>query len=81
MIIEKKQLITIDIFYYRSDYSNIIQEFIWQTIDVAPELRRTHKFLSYWHSNIDAVIQEVLISINERNYGKYRTVDAFLKVH
>jgi len=81
MIIEKKQLITIDIFYYRPDYSNILQEFIWQTTDVVPELRRTHKFLNYWHGNINAVVQEVLISINERNYGKYRSVDAFLKVH
>ena len=81
MLIKNQKLITIDIFYYRPDYSNILQEFLWQTTDVAPELRRTHKFLNYWHSNINAIVQEVLISINERNYGKYRSVDAFLKVH
>ena len=81
MILKKLQLVTIDIFYYRPDYTSIIQEFLWQTEDIVPDLRRTHKFLNHWHQNIDAVVQEVQISINERKYGTYRNVDTFLKIH
>ena len=34
---------------------------IWQTDDVRPEYPRVHKFLNYWHDNIDAVIEEIEI--------------------
>jgi uncharacterized protein Usg len=81
MLLNKKQLVTIDIFYYRPDYRNLIQEFIWQISDNVPGLRRTHKFLNYWHYNIDAVVQEVMISIDERKYGTYKNVDTFLNMH
>jgi uncharacterized protein Usg len=81
MLIRSRQLVTIDIFYYRPDYQNLIQEFIWQTEDLVPELSRTHTFLNYWHKNIDAVVQEVLLSVNDKRIGSYRSVDAFLKLN
>ena len=48
------------------DYTHILQEFIWQTSDFRPEYPRVHKFLNYWHDNIEAVISEVNIA---DNYG------------
>jgi uncharacterized protein Usg len=81
MLIRSKQLVTIDIFYYRPDYANLIQEFIWQTEDLVPELQRVHKFLDHWHRNIDAVVQEVLLSVDDRRIASYRSVDAFLKLN
>lgn len=62
----KKNLVTVDIFYYVPDYT-IIQEFVWQTEDVVPEIPRVHKFLHYWKENIDAAIQEILISYSDNN--------------
>ena len=56
MIIRRKSLVTVDILYWMPDYDNILQEFVWQTKDVVPEIPRVHKFLDYWHKNIDAVI-------------------------
>jgi len=81
LLLNKLQLVTIDIFYYRPDYTNIVQEFLWQVEDTIPEFRRTHKFLNHWHKNIDAVIQEVQICVNERKYGTYRSVDQFLQIN
>lgn len=81
MILRYKQLVTIDIFYYNPDYKSIVNEFIWQTEDLVPELYRTHKFLNYWHKNIDAVVQEVLISVNDRKWGSYSSVDHFLQIN
>lgn len=46
------------------DYTHILQEFIWQTSDVRPEYPRVHRFLNYWHDNIEAVISEVNIADN-----------------
>ena len=62
MIIRKKSLVTVDILYWMPDYENILQQFIWQTKDVVPEIPRVHKFLNYWHDNIDAVISEVKVA-------------------
>ena len=60
----KKHLITVDILYYMPDYSELVQELLWQTSDIIPELPRVHKFLNHWHQNIESVIKEISISHN-----------------
>ena len=62
MIIRRKSLVTVDILYWMPDYENILQQFIWQTKDVVPDIPRVHKFLNYWNNNIDAVISEVKVA-------------------
>jgi uncharacterized protein Usg len=81
IIIRKKQLVTIDIFYYRPDFTNIVQEFIFQHEDLIPELYSTHKFLNHWHKNIDAIVQEVVLMVNDTKYGQYRSIDQFLNLN
>ena len=66
-IIKRKTLITLNVYYWLPDYENLIQQFMWQTMDVKPKYPRVHKFLNYWHNNIDAIINEVQISESERN--------------
>ena len=61
MILIKNTIVTVNVFYWMPDYQNILQQFIWQTDDVRPEYPRVHKFLNYWHDNIDAVIEEIEI--------------------
>ena len=64
MIIIKNTIVTVNVFYWMPDYQYILQQFIWQTDDVRPQYPRIHKFLNYWHDNIDAVISEVNIADN-----------------
>ena len=64
MIIVRNTIVTINVLYWMPDYTHILQEFIWQTTDVRPEYPRVHKFLNYWHDNIEAVISEVNIADN-----------------
>ena len=61
MIIIKNTIVTVNVFYWMPDYQYILQQFIWQTDDVRPEYPRVHKFLNYWHDNIEAVIEEIEI--------------------
>ena len=61
MILIKNTIVTVSVFYWMPDYLNVLQQFIWQTDDVRPEYPRVHKFLNYWHDNIDAVIEEIEI--------------------
>ena len=67
MIIKRKSLVTLNITYYRIDYKSILQEFIWQTMDVKPKYTRVQKFLNYWHNNIDAIINEIQLCDSENN--------------
>ena len=64
MILVKNTIVTLNVLYWMPDYTHILQEFIWQTIDVRPEYPRVHRFLNYWHDNIEAVISEVNIADN-----------------
>tara|TARA_Y100000817_G_scaffold296389_1_gene271873 strand:+ start:27 stop:266 length:240 start_codon:yes stop_codon:yes gene_type:complete len=67
MIIKKKRLVTVDILYWIPDYRHILQEFIWQTDDLVPEMPRVHKFLNFWYENIDAVISEIRVMDGDEN--------------
>jgi len=64
MILIRNTIVTINILYWMPDYTHILQEFIWQTSDIRPEYPRVHRFLNYWHDNIEAVISEVNIADN-----------------
>tara|TARA_B100000287_G_scaffold383488_1_gene389307 strand:- start:1123 stop:1356 length:234 start_codon:yes stop_codon:yes gene_type:complete len=57
-----RELVIVNVNYWMPDYTSILQEFIWQTEDLVPEIPRVHKFLNFWHENIDAVISEVQVS-------------------
>ena len=61
MIIIKNTIVTVSVFYWIPDYLHILQQFVWQTDDIRPEYPRVHKFLNYWHDNIEAVIEEIEI--------------------
>ena len=64
MILIRNTIVTINVLYWMPDYTHILQEFIWQTADIRPEYPRVHRFLNYWHDNIEAVISEVNIADN-----------------
>lgn len=63
------RLATIQILYYRPDYQNILQEFVWQTDDYVPEFPRIHKFLWYWKDNIIATVHSIELAYTDP-FGK-----------
>ena len=67
IVIKRKTLVTLNIFYWMPDYENILQQLIWQTMDVKPKYPRVHKFLDHWHNNIDAKLSEIIIYDSERS--------------
>lgn len=53
------------------DYTDLLQEFIWQFDDCQPYFPRTRRHLDHWDQNIEAKIQEAFISY--AIMGKYTT--------
>lgn len=62
-------LVTIKIIYSMPDYTNLVQEFIWQTIDLKPKYPRVRGFLDHWETNLDGKIKKVLIFDNDSYDG------------
>ena len=57
-----RRLTTAEITYYMPDHPGLLQEFLWQTLDVAPDYPRIRRFLDFWRREIDAVIHSVRVS-------------------
>ena len=67
LLIKRRTLVTLNIFYWMPDYENILQQLIWQTMDVKPKYPRVNKFLDHWHNSVDAKLSEIIIYDSERS--------------
>lgn len=56
------RLTTAEVLYFMPDHPALLQRFLWQTDDFAPEFPRVHRFLEFWRREIDAVIHSVTVS-------------------
>jgi uncharacterized protein Usg len=73
IIIPKKVLVTLDVYYYMPKHSHLINEFLWQTDDVYPKFDRVNTFMTFWRENVRAVISEVVMAYCDR--GRWTKVD------
>jgi len=81
MLLTNTQPVLIQVRYYLPEYPSILQEFTWGYEDLVPQLFRTHRFLNHWKLNIDAVIAEVLLSIDNGRRRSWRSVDEILNLN
>jgi len=59
------RLATAEVLYYMPDHPSVLQSFVWQTLDLAPQYPRIHRFLNFWRAEIDAVIHSVRLASGE----------------
>lgn len=57
-----RRLTTTQVLYYMPDHPGLLQQFTWQTLDLAPDFPRIRQFLDFWRREIDAVIHSVELS-------------------
>lgn len=55
-------LTTAEIHYFRPDAPSLLQLFVWQEYDLAPDFPILFDFLDYWRREIEAAIHSVLIA-------------------
>ena len=56
------RLTTAEILYHMPDHPELLQTFIWQELDVAPEFPVLHRFLHFWETSIDGKLHSVRIA-------------------
>ncbi len=59
------RLTTAHILYHLPDHPSVLQEFIWQRLDLAPKFPELHKFLEFWEKNLDGKLHSVRIASQE----------------
>lgn len=56
------RLTTAEILYHLPDHSGVLQSFIWQKVDRAPEFPELMRFLDFWRREIEGPLHSVRIA-------------------
>lgn len=60
--LHNRLLTTAEILYYFPDYPALLQLYVWQDYDRAPEFPLFHKFLHFWEKELDGKLHSVRLS-------------------
>jgi uncharacterized protein Usg len=56
------RLTTAEILYHMPDHPGILQSYIWQDLDLAPKFPVLHRFLDFWHRELDGRVHSVRVT-------------------
>ncbi len=56
------RLTTAEILYRLPDHPAVLQSYIWQDLDLAPDFPVLRKFLTFWTRNLDGKLYEVRVA-------------------
>ncbi|MDZ4737299.1 MAG: Usg family protein [Rhodospirillaceae bacterium] len=56
------RLTTANILYHLPDHPSLLQNFVWQTYDLAPDFPNLRRFLAFWEREIEGRIHSVEVA-------------------
>ena len=76
------RLATARILYRIPDHPVLLQTFVWQTYDLAPEFPRIGRFIDFWKREIEADLHSIEIAAADGiSPGRWQNVDAQFLMH
>lgn len=79
--LEGYSLTTAEVHYYRPDAPSLLQLFVWQEYDLAPDFPALFAFLEYWRRDIDAALHSVRITHEQLiRPAEWRASDAVISI-
>lgn len=76
------RLTTAEILYHLPDHPALLQSFVWQQLDMAPEFPVLRKFLDFWTRNIEGKLHSVKVAQAELiTPGALRHANVSLQLH
>jgi len=61
-LLPEYRLTTAEILYLLPDHPRLLQTFIWQDLDIAPEFPALRRFLDFWGRELDGKLHGVRIA-------------------
>ncbi|AMK22888.1 MULTISPECIES: usg protein [Sphingomonadaceae] len=79
--LEGYRLTTAEVHFYRPDAPSLLQLFVWQAYDLAPNFPVLFEFLDHWRREIEAVLHSVRIA-HERliRPAEWRPIDGVISI-
>ncbi len=75
-------LTTANILYRMPDHPSVLQTYIWQDYDIAPNFPRMHAFLEFWQTSLDGPLHSVRNAHRRLiRPGEWRHVDGEMSLH
>jgi uncharacterized protein Usg len=76
------RLTTAEILYHLPDHPTLLQSFVWQQLDMAPEFPVLRRFLDFWTRNIEGKLHSVQVAqVPLISPGQLRHAQVSLSLH
>ncbi len=75
-------LTTAEMFYRMPDYRNVLNTFIWQDYDLAPDHPNLFRFIEFWQDEIEGPLHSVRFVHRKRiSSGEWRNITGEFTYH
>lgn len=76
------RLTTAEILYHLPDHPRLLQSYVWQDLDLAPQYPVLHRFLDFWNRELDGKVHSVRVATAKLvKPATFRTPAAWLRLH
>lgn len=56
------QMTTAELLYHLPDHPHVLQTYVWQKIDLAPDFPELNRFLEFWQREIEGPLHSVRVA-------------------
>jgi len=75
-------LTTAEIHYHLPDHPSLLQLFVWQEYDLAPDFPELRSFLAYWRQELAGALHSVRVAHHRLiEPAEWRAVDGIIAIH
>lgn len=74
-------LTTAEILYHMPDHPALLQSFVWQDYDIAPEFPCLIRFLNFWRKELDGPLHSVRVGHSKLLKPAELTIRAEFRLH
>ena len=75
------RLTTAEIIYHLPDHPDLLQSFIWQKLDRAPDFPELRRFLEFWSRSIEGKLHSVKVGQAKLPVRPFRHVRGSFRLH
>ena len=82
MMLRGYGLTTAEFYYRMPDYRNVLNSFVWQEYDLAPDHPKLFEFVEFWNKEIDGPLHSVRFTHRKLlSSGEWRNVTGEFTLH
>ncbi len=82
LMLEGHGLTTAEIYYRMPDFQSVLQTYIWQDYDLAPDFPKLFDFIEFWQDKIEGPLHSIRFSHQKLlRSGEWRNVTGEFRLH